>query len=416
MKNNPQIVYDFFGKEWVRHFNGKAKLKFITEKRKLDANGVLTYRKELHKFYSVLFNNHDTGIAIQELKGHSFQLQERFIIPDAIEKNSIDSYSLSFKEKPENNYEEYQDLFDESFPNSYASQNISQEIRRRQKDETKNTSEIRARIDTLLTKNRKSIVLGDPGSGKSTLLRNLVLDILSEKPKFSIFAQNWGSYLPIWLPFAFITKNLAENNNLSIAELLNIWLRSYDKEHLYDIVKNALEDERLLLIIDGIDESTDISSAQHAISKIDIHSVLNKTCIVYSSRPFGYKLLKDSLQKTREIYLQPFSKEQQKQYILYWYERWIESINNNDFDYARTQTIKFLDELSRSSELSIIAENPLLLSILVTQKLRDSVLPSNRLKALETITEYLIDVHPKKRASSANIIENEKFNSDIIED
>lgn len=415
LKDHPKIVYDFFGREWVKLFNGEEKFKTISNHHKLDANEVSKLRKELYAFYSAVFNNHDSGIGLQELRTQSFLLQERFIMPDTYENNYDHLIIVQGENDDENAKKKIQNILDICLPDSYQRNNVLNEFIKKQDNVFDNFTKNRVAIDSVLVKSKKSIILGDPGSGKSTLLRNLVLDILEESPRFQSTAQYWSNHLPIWLPFAFITKNISANNNLSISELLKTWFSSHDKEHLFDLIKDALSDERLLLVIDGVDELTNKSSAEQAISKIEIHSNIANTSIIYSSRPFGYKMLKTSFPKINELHLLPFSESQQKKYIFYWYEKWLISMNINDSSYAKTQTSNFYNDLENSSELKNLAENPLLLSILITQKLRDSILPSNKLKALETITEHLINIHPKKRTTSANITDIEKFNFDLIE-
>lgn len=415
LKENPKIVFDFFGKEWVKNFNGIEKLNLIPTQYKLDANEVSKFRKELYLFYNIVFNNHDSGISIQETKSQSFPLQERFIMPDTLENNDSNIIIWENENIELSKKEQYQRILEEQLPDSYNTNTVLKDFVRKQEKTIEKHSKHRVKIDTALIKNKKSIILGDPGSGKSTLLRNLVLDILSVSPKFKSTTLYWGNYLPIWMPFAFVTKNLTSNNNLSITDLLLIWFDSHDKGHLFSLIKDALSDERLLLVIDGVDELTNKSSAQLAISKIEIHSDIANTSILYSSRPSGYKFLQDSFPKICELYLLPFSEVQQQEFIHYWYEKWLISINNNDLEYAKTQTLNFYKDLEKSLELKHLAENPLLLSILISQRLRDSILPNNKFKALETITEHLINIHPKKRKASANIDETEIFNFDLIE-
>jgi predicted helicase len=41
LKDQPQIVFDFFGREWTRLFNGEEKLNAVVTKRKLDSNQVI---------------------------------------------------------------------------------------------------------------------------------------------------------------------------------------------------------------------------------------------------------------------------------------------------------------------------------------------------------------------------------------
>jgi hypothetical protein len=415
LKKQPQIVYDYFGREWVIRFNGEEKLTTINNTRKLDATEVLKFRTDLGMFYSIIFNAHDSGIGIPELRNQAFPLQERFIMPDAFEYDNSKYFDFPLEDQPKKINETYEKILNESLPGNENTNSFIKELYREPDSLQDNIIQNRISIDAIITKNRSSIILGDPGSGKSTLLRNIVLDILSRKPRFAMTINHWGKCLPIWLPFAFITKNIQENNNLSISELLKIWFSNNEKEHLFYSITNALEDERLLLVIDGVDEWTDYSSAQLAITKIEIHCKLYNSIVIYSSRPYGYRLIKETLTGNNEVFLLPFSNLQKREFVLNWFRKWIHSLNNSDDDFIITSTNAFISELEKSQELNHLAENPLLLGILVSQKIRDSVLPNDKTKALEAITDYLINIHPKKRTLSANITNNEKFSFNLIE-
>ncbi|MDF4202894.1 NACHT domain-containing protein [Maribacter sp. SA7] len=417
LKKQPEIVYDFFGSEWVKLFNGIEKLELITRKRRLDSNGCAKLRNELFEFYSVIFNFHDSGIGVQELKSDLYSLQERFIMPDAYEYSNSENYQEILEDDSNEISKDFKESLNTLLPEIYENQknNALIDLNSRKSFTKETLVQRRVNIDSELTKNRKSIVLGDPGSGKSTLLRNITLDILSSKPRFLITAKNWGKLLPIWMPFAFITKNLKEDNNLSLSDLLRIWFKSHENEAFIDLINEALNDERLILLIDGIDELADLSSAQHAISKIEIQSELTNSKLIYSSRPYGYKLLIDSFPKIAEIHLLPFSDIQQRKFIYYWFEKWVTTIVKRGADYSEKMTSDFINDLNRNAELKKLAETPLLLSIIITQRLRDAILPNNKTKALEKITDYLITIHPKKRKTSAGITEIKRYNFELID-
>ena len=435
MKDQPQIVYDFFGKEWTRLFNGEDKLNEVVAKRKLDSNQVIKFRKDLADLYSIAFNNYDPGIPIQELNNQPFLIQDRFIIPDveqdakdlgddatseetAIKRSNKVETSLAYGAPNVDYYRDDEYFVSESWDADLVDrteESGNKNIRTRSSDFENVIVQRRANIDTVLPAGKKIMIIGDPGYGKSTLLRYIILDLLSNAPTLSNLSQTWGRYLPVWLPFAFITKNLNDHPNLNISELLHLWFKSLDKEQIFDVVKDALVDERLLLIIDGVDEWTNTNAARQAISKIEIHADSHQSIVVYSSRPYGYKLLSDSFPKVQEFRLCPFSEEQQKGFIFNWYSRWTKAINKVDASYAQNETISFLEELKKSNDLSYLAESPLLLSILITQRMRDSFLPKNKLKALEAISEYLINQHPLKRKITASIIDHDTLDFDLTD-
>ena len=74
----------------------------------------------------------------------------------------------------------------------------------------------------------RQVIVGDAGAGKSTLLRHLVLDLLSEEPKWRAVAEHWGRYLPVWLPFHFFTQRIAGRTGAyaSVGKALKGWFRA----------------------------------------------------------------------------------------------------------------------------------------------------------------------------------------------
>ncbi|WP_291728249.1 NACHT domain-containing protein [Bernardetia sp.] len=405
LKTKPQIVFDFFGLEWVKKFNGELALQKLSKSKKFDAGEIAKFRKELYEFYSTIFNIQDPGIPIKELNS-PYNLQDRFIVPDILTNIKEEGFE-SYKENPllTTNHEQYYHY------DYFQSEN---EVRRRHwdihNDVEDSSIDVRVKIDDVLANNNRNIVIGDPGAGKSTLLRYISLDILSSNPELENISQKYGQALPVWLPFAFITKHLSQNDSLGILEILNLWFKSFGKNHLFNITKEALEDERLFLVIDGIDEWSSISSAHQAIMRIETIRELYNCKILYSSRPYGFRMLKENFTNLNILNLAGFSKIQQRDFIEKWYTKWTSlQDDTQDKDYSRTLTDNFVKELEQAGDLKKLAETPLLLSILIVQKMQDSVLPKNKLEALKEITQYLIKKHPTKRLTGAGIVQ-EKTN------
>lgn len=411
LKSKPQIVFDFFGLEWVRKFNGEPALQQISKAKKFDAKQIIEFRKELYEFYSTIFNIQDPGIPIKELNS-PYTLQDRFIIPDILSnvkeegfENEKDSYSLIANQ-------------DQYYYDDYGYGPSKYEFQRRNFDNHNYAEEssigIRIKTDDALVSNNRNIIVGDPGAGKSTLLRYITLDILSPNPQLENISQKYGKTLPVWLPFAFITKHLSQNDSLSISEILNLWFKGFGKIHLFEIAKKALEDERLFLVIDGIDEWSSISSAQQAIARIETIRELYDCKVLYSSRPYGFRILKDFFTNLNVLNLAGFSNTQQRNFVEKWYSKWTSLQDDiQDKDFSKTLTDNFIKELGQTGDLKKLGETPLLLSILIIQKMQDSVLPKNKLEALKEITQYLIKKHPTKRVADAGIVQEKTIDFDF---
>ncbi|MBE9595968.1 NACHT domain-containing protein [Moraxella sp. K2450] len=411
LKDYPQIVYDFFGKAWVKAFNGEEAFKNITERRKLDSLQVIEYRKKLLNVYSATFQANDIGIPASHFDNYLAKIQDRFILPDFIEKQIIDNHQQVQDEKQQ---EFRPDFLDGEEIYSYQD---TQQLRKNKYNHSVifRENEVRLNPDNCLSKNNKVMILGEPGSGKSTLLRYLVLDLLSDEPKLINTTKEWGDLLPVWLPFAFITKKLHENENLNLSEILLLWLKSIGQELLFELINDALQDERLLLVIDGIDEWTNSGLAKIAISRIDIQTSLNNTKVIYSSRPYGYRLQKEEFYGIKTYTIGEFSVKQQEKFISYWYEQWMECKGLTEINFVKNSTQQFLLELEQSADLLRLSTNPLLLSILISHRFGQITLPRNKVKLLDNITEHLIEKHPIKRRTSANISDESEYEFNLFD-
>lgn len=409
LKKNAVIVYDFFGEAWVKKFNGDRAGQEIVKTRKLDATQIIEYRKKLKEFYSTVFNTTDHGLPV--LSKTIYSLQERYIIPDVIpESLNSETSEVGIIESTE---KEIERILKEDY---YASDNrIVKEITSRRTQQKPNVFR-RVSFDQINLSEDKLIVLGDAGSGKSSLLRFLTLDILSQTPVLEKFSKEMSHLLPVWLPFAFICKNLGNNNNLSIPELLKLWLGSHGEERLFDLVNDALQDERLLLIVDGIDEWNSITHAKLALSRINIHLNYHRTKGIFSSRPYGYKLIEESINQSELISLAPFSNDQQKDFTLKWLTKWVSTIKSDNKDTIIEKLQRtFQNDIERSPDLSFLAKNPLLLGILISLKINNTKLPRTKVEALKTICEYLINQHPAERRSQANIVIENSWDFELID-
>ncbi len=372
LKKHPLVVYDFFGEEWCKCFCGKDVFDGLLKsfENRLDANKVGEYKDKIGKFYSDVFNIFDKGLP--SLEDFSLKIEDRFVMPDVIKESQKDI--LPFEEKNEVFNEDIS--FDSDYlelPFEIRQNDYSHRILRKQNKKIENKSSkqnLRKRIDEEVDED--SLIIGDAGYGKSTFLRFLVLNILNDITDTStILSKRFGNYLPIYVPFAYLTSKLSENRNSGLLEILKVWFSSFDKLELFDLIELAYVDERLLLIVDGIDEYTSLELAEAALNKLSVYRENSKVRIIFSSRPYGYRILKDYIPKSRILNIAPLSIAQQKNIVT----KWMNIKYESDSKIAKRSVDNFFLELSKTSDLKSLSETPLLLNILLVQKLKDLALP-----------------------------------------
>lgn len=248
LKELPKLVDDFFGRAWVDAFCGQGQAEALGER--LDAWKVAEFRSRFGDFYRHVFNTHDPGLPLAPSGAAGpLALEDRYVVPDVLERRTVGvaasgdaprvqeaSRALAGEEL------ESEDIVGATPLQKDPPQRAPRGVLERGR---------RAVVDWIVEEPR-SVVLGGPGSGKSSLLRFIALDLLSESPKMSALAQEWGEFLPVWVPFPLWTKMISDPATVtsSLTQALRKWLESYDEAHLWPVLERALKDERVLLLVD----------------------------------------------------------------------------------------------------------------------------------------------------------------------
>lgn len=170
-----------------------------------------------------------------------------------------------------------------------------------------------------------------------------------------------------------------------------------------------MDDKKILLIIDGLDEWTDEMAALQAIRRVEIFTSSKGLPVIYSSRPYGFKLLENSIQNANKHQIANFSIGQQKKFVYILFKKLLkdDNITTNELSNAVIKrTDDFIIEVNSINEVGELAQNPLMLSVLFGQKIRHAVLPRNKFQAYNEITKYFIEQHPRRRKTEANITDD----------
>jgi hypothetical protein len=162
LKNYPDLVDDFFLREWVRRFNGEEAASSLGER--LDGARLSELRAHLLAIYSTLFGRSDQGIRIGS--GRAIPLIDRYVPPAVVEtrefgasgETSIDSAAA---------------------PNGQGHLEKEPERTKGRPVGTTSIHELRIPVGDWLSRNNRSVILGEPGYGKSSLLRVMALQLLN---------------------------------------------------------------------------------------------------------------------------------------------------------------------------------------------------------------------------------------------
>lgn len=417
LKAHPRIVDDFFGRAWVKVFNGPGAAAALGER--LDSGAVRRYRRELRTFYASVFAKHDPGI----LSGGGQQLRplalvQRYTIPD------VKASTTSGLDKPRALTEG--DHLVDSLPvpanseileptESYSELNFrnltSHDRRRGNRRQIHNTqAKKRINIDDWLARNNRTIVLAGPGGGKSALLRFLSLDFLSDEPRLTKAAERWGGRLPVWVPFGRWTRSVEASVGAegSLTRALESWFGEFDASDLWPLVSCALNDNRLLLLVDGLDEWTTKEAGAIAVQRLQVFVERQQVPAIVTSRPHGFERLPVSGAGWQVGHLAPLSDIQRKSFVRKWFTHW-SPLSGECEDSQATQRrveneVEALEvDLARTPDLDELSRIPLLLLLLVRLQREQARLPTSRFKAYEVLAETLLQDQPRLRRRAASL-------------
>jgi hypothetical protein len=408
LKTYPEIVHDFFGRAWVERFIG-SEAALALESR-LDAAEVVRLRGQLKALYSAVFRSQDSGSSAPvDADGNpSLDLLDRIVPLDVQLVSRVGNGMGTDSTKSGEVTDVSAALLDQEIlrgfdPLGMGDVSMVTRIPART-GESAPEYVPRESLDSWLAAGERAIMVGRPGSGKSSMLRYLALDLLSTSPRLSQVAHRWGQRLPIWIPFAFWTKLIASHAEPpSLVTCIARWLEAYDSADLIPLVEGAIHDQRLLLLVDGLDEWVDEDAARVALQLLQVHVATKGTAALLSARPFALERLPISTEGWRLGELADLSISQQQEIAQRWL-RWslqggIEADAGEGVVDSKTKL--FLDGLGSSSDLRTLGRTPLLFVSLLFLWVERSELPRHRFDAYDRLVEHLLATHPARRKAAA---------------
>lgn len=397
LRDHADLVDDFFGRPWVQAFLGVEAVAGL--KDRLDGAAFAKARVQLNRIYESHFHSVDPGSfgSIDDGEGRSeLSLLERFLKPDILMRETAGplvhpdgrTTGLSRNERPSSSLA--------------ASERTAV-------DTSPATSRLRRLpLHEWIGEAQQLIVLGDAGSGKSTLLRAIALDLLRDQVHFPELAARWGRRLPVYVPFARWTAQTEIAGG--IVGIKDIVRRSLDQlltGSLTSLIDQAIEDGRVLLLIDGLDEWSNEQAARTTLNALVTIVEAYGIPVVVSGRPRGLDKIGSLPAAWRRGAVAPLSVDQQASIASRWFSRFSsDDAVRGVMPIASLRTSRFMAELARDPSLAALAATPLLLIGLVTLALRGQILPRTRNDIYDQLVRVLLEVHPSNRATAAGDTES----------
>ncbi len=415
LKIFPDLVDDFFGRAWVKKFNGSEAAANL--KKRLNGYELRTLQTRLLRLYSVIFDQHDPGLRIDRKKNVDYR--DRYVPADITEvteapidstdlPQTTDDYGSEISmERGVQRMDMRDQILDHHYPitpDGWGGQGINM----RPSFDRLSAYESRRPVFQWLQDHQDCVVLGEPGYGKSTLLRYLALSILQpETTSPDVLNPTYFSCLPVWISFARLT-DAVRGSHISVEDFFRDWLHQHSFDDVYPLFLRAVHGKQVLLLLDGLDEATTESSGREALDRVVTFLHSSDARIICTSRPRGYKALRlPGVWKSAT--LTPLSDEKIEMLATRWFSIVEASVGEDDqtdsnvSDQTRTRAQAFLHAVQDNPKTLELARSPLLCQVLIELFRFSHRLPEARVTAYQQIVELLLTRHPAARAQAGGI-------------
>lgn len=394
LRGQPTLIDDFFGRPWVVALLGQHAADALGAR--LDGAAFSDVRAQLARVYDAHFQFVDPGSfgSIGDEDGKpALTLLERFCRPDILVRET----SIT----PERTDDSM--ARDEQSASSAASLLLAASGSIRSSGAVTNSRMRRLPLTEWFGGSQRLVLLGDAGCGKSTMLRVVALDLLHEQANFPGLAKRWGQHIPIYIPFARWSSQVArEGNPIGIKEIIRRSLEQLLTNSVIELLDRAIDEQRVLLLIDGLDEWSTEQAARATLDALVTTVEAHNIPVIVSGRPQGLSRIGALPATWKRGTVAPLSAAQQATIAERWFGRFAATApNGTGLSAASLRTDQFMAELARDANLGSLAAVPLLLIGLVTLALRGQILPRSKGDIYDQLVRVLLEEHPTRRATAS---------------
>ena len=377
LKPRPRIVWDFFGRGWVPVFCTEP----FEDERRLDGEEIARLRTRLHDFYQRLFLRHDL------LAENGATALRPIVVPDVLRTRQLgDRDEPGASRVPDAGLGDRDSRPPEEL--AHATETLLSE-----------------RVSALdwISGERRCLLVGDAGTGKSTLIRWLCLDLLAAEPSTSGPQSSDGAFVAVWFPFGrWVAAIASGDRDMSFPVALQRFFEAYAAQDLWALVEAGLRDDRVVVLVDGLDEWSDETAAATAADRLQQFLFQRKLPAVAASREEGLRafgLLDPEWATTR---LAPLSPDQQTKFLA-------------TLSAATADAEALLAEVRAASRLRRLAENPLLLGLMWRLHSNGITLPNGAQAVLARFVRWLIETQAPARRRNAQVDNPLELDIDEVE-
>lgn len=260
-------------------------------------------------------------------------------------------------------------------------------------------------ISSILSKEKKLVILGDPGSGKTISLRYIAL-MLGYGGSSKDLGLN-EPLIPLIIRLSDFARELENRPRLSLENyLVNYIQQAYSSsDRLGEFLRLLIEQGKCMLLLDGLDE-VDFNFRMGKVSHESVIQAVQKFAYIRCNENCGNRMIvtsriegywNDPLLDFKHIQLKSLTvPDEVESFLMQWYTAHELAFDRNlDLDIAESRALERVTELMpkilSTASVRRLATNPLLLTILALINENVGRLPNRRIKLYEIAAQTLIE-------------------------
>ena len=233
------------------------------------------------------------------------------------------------------------------------------------------------------SQSRRVVILGAPGSGKTTLMSYFA--VMLAQSKAEVLGLDGDTD---WLPILIRMRDFGINLDKNLID----YARGFAKNTMsvqrlpVGFFEHWLSDGRALILLDGLDEVADEAKRNDVVRRIEnFLGQFDRNRAIITSRPAGYRRDFFRTEDFPHYQIEPFDDSKISAFIDNWYNSRFQ--DQAEAERRKESLRKALDDNDR---ITLLARNPLLLTIIALIHRYQAVLPKERYKLYDKAVETLL--------------------------